>query len=213
MKLAFLSCMAVTALIAGEAELSVSINGSSQAVRNGSPLLISATVGDRADASWAQSATVTFTTGDGSPAPLKPVLRAATASNGISRALWTVSPDEARNLAAGLYFVKVGEARAAFHVTLQEASTDIERERDFVLQTRFKALDGRAGEAIHDVGGWLASHPASVAVLMLKADLHESAGQLREALECVSRAVVANGATDHGPVPLLRRQASLLERQ
>jgi hypothetical protein len=213
MKIAWLTCLAVAALMAGEADLSVSINGSAREVRSGSPLLISATLGDSDDASWAQAVTMTITAEDGSPAPLTPVLRSATASNGFSRALWTVSPDDVRNLAPGQYVLQVDEARATFRLTLQEASTDAERERDFVLQARFTALDGRAEQAMNDAAAWLASHPASVAALVLKADLHESAGQWRDALDCMSRAVAATGATDHRPVPLLRRQARLLERQ
>jgi hypothetical protein len=213
MKLAWLWTLSVAAAIAGQVDLSVSINGAAKELRSSSPLFISATLADSADAVWAQAAAVTITAGDGTPVTLTPVLRSATASNGFSRALWTVSPDQIRNLAPGPYTVQVGEARASFRVTLQEASTDAERERDVVLQARWNALDGRAEQARNDVNAWLASHPSSVAVLVLKADLHESLGQWPEALACITRAVAATNATDHGPVPLLRRQASLLERE
>ena len=213
MKIAWLTCFAAGALMAGEPALSVSVNGAAGEVRTGSPLLISATLGDSTDAGWAQVATVRITGEDGSQVALTPVLQSATASNGFSRALWTVSPNDVRKLATGHYTLEVREARATVRVSLQEASTDAERERDFLLLARFKALDGRAEEALTDVDTWLASHPASVAALVLKSDLHESAGQWRDALDCMSRAVAATIATDHDPVPLLRRQARLLENQ
>ena len=213
MKIALLCCVSAAALTAVAADLSVSVNGAAQEVRSGLPLLISATVADSTGASWVEVATISFTAEDGSPAALTPVLRSATASDGFSRALWTVSPEEVRSLATGNYTVQVGEARARFRVSLQVASTDAERELDLVLEARFKALDGRAEEAMNDIGTLLASHPTSVAALMLKTDLHESAGQWTEALERINRAVAASGATDHAPVPLLRRQARLLERR
>ena len=209
MKLAYLTCFAVAILTAGEADLSVSINGAAPEVRTGSPLLISATLANSADASWTDAIAPTLAAEDGSQLTIAPVLRSATASNGFSRALWTVSADDVRNLPAGQYTLQLGEARATFRVTLQEASTDAERERDLVLQSRLKALDGRAEEAMTEVDTWLASHPASVAALLLKADLHESAGQSHEALHCINRAVAATGATEHAPIPLLRRQAHL----
>lgn len=209
MKIAYLTCIAVAMLTAAEADLSVSINGAAPEVRTGSPLLISATRANTADASWTDAIAPTIAGEDGSPVTLTPLLRSATASDGFSRALWTVSPDEVRNLPAGQYTLQMGEARATFRVTLQEASTDPERERDLVLQSRFKALDGHAEEAMTDIDTWLASHPASVAALLLKADLHESAGQPHEALHSINRALAATGAAEHAPIPLLRRQAHL----
>lgn len=213
MRIAWLSCFAVAALMASDGGLSVSINGAAQEVRSGAPLLISATLAHSDDASWAQAVTVGIKAEDGSPITFTLVLRSATASNGFSRALWTVSPDDVRSMAAGQYVLRVGEERATFRLTLQEATTDEERERDLVLQARFHVLDGRMEQAMTDIGSWLGSHPASVAALVLKADLHESAGQWKDALDCISRAMAVAVATDHGPIPLLRRQARLLERQ
>lgn len=124
------------------------------------------------------------------------------------RLIWTVKPEVTQALPEGRYtlIVRRGDAQAPpveFELKADEPG-------DRLLLSQWEELEGRPDAAMAQVDAELVEHPESVPALVRKAELHERAGHIDEAVAAMEQAMRASNSDGSEPSQLQHRYLELM---
>jgi tetratricopeptide (TPR) repeat protein len=221
-KLMMLVVLMGAAVQSRAAIVSLSLNGESSAeVEAGTPVIIAATVTDKAtvtEPEWK----LAVLDASAQRVDVDVQLRSKEAPQTFGKfstcsAVWTLAANVTASLAAGQYQIRMGEGKPAF---LQIVNASVTEDADrkiakLLLLSEVAALDGKRDEAMAHADAILALNPDSVAGRLRKSELVAEAGELGAALRLLDEAeqlARTRYRNAHAPVLIQERQKEILER-